>query len=224
MSVNLKKSGNAGSSPPETPGREDLKFWHRELAGALTAEREGIALITALRETIAAGQRAKTSAIAGLHAAGGQALANGGDLTAKIANGALAAEALPSAEEKLATAQSEVTRLRAAVTEAAKRELTAEADAVLAEYDKHVVTLCEIYDELIGVKQALLGEHGHAALEIPLFRMVPHAETSTHRHGPTDGTGETRRTTLAAQADWTKALDRLIESPSADLTDLIGTA
>ena len=54
-----------------------------------------------------------------------------------------------------------------------------------------------------------------------MFRMTPGAETAIMRHGAVDTTGDPRRSTLKTTADWTKALERLIESPNADLSDLI---
>jgi hypothetical protein len=216
--TNLK----AGAAPPpEIPGRDDLRFWHQELAAALRDECEGVALVTRLREAVETGQRAEASAVAGLVASRGQALQNAGELTSKITNGELAKRALPIAEEKLATAQSETTRLRVAVTDAAKRELVSQASVAIAEYNAKAAELCALYDYLNGVKGALLGEAGHRALEVPNFRMVANAEVSIFRHGPTDGTGEVRKSTMESQANWTKALDRLLADPSADLSDLI---
>jgi hypothetical protein len=55
-----------------------------------------------------------------------------------------------------------------------------------------------------------------------MFRMTPGAETAITRHTALDGVGEQRRSTLQATANWTRALDRLIESATADLSDLIG--
>jgi hypothetical protein len=40
---NLTKSKAGPTKPPM--GREDLQFWHRELAGALQEESEGVALV-----------------------------------------------------------------------------------------------------------------------------------------------------------------------------------
>jgi hypothetical protein len=115
MGTNLKKPANVGSDTPqpEAPqGREDLRFWHRELAGALTEEREGVALVSNLREAIQAGQRAEASAVAGLCAGHGAALPNAADLTEKIANGNLAAKALrtPKKSSTRHTASGALTR------------------------------------------------------------------------------------------------------------------
>jgi hypothetical protein len=152
----------------------------------------------------------------------GQALPNAGELTEKIANGNLATKALPTAEEKLKTSASAVTRLRAKVVEAAKRQLVTEASIAIADYDAAAAALCVLYDRLVGIKGALVGEAGHQTLDIPMFRMTPGAEVAILRHGALDGVGEPRRSTLKATSDWTRALDRLLENPTADLTDLIG--
>jgi hypothetical protein len=94
-----------------------------------------------------------------------------------------------------------------------------EASIAIADYDAKADELCALYDRLVGIKASITGEHGHRPLEIPTFKMVPGAEMGLMRHG---SVGEPRRSTLAVQANWTKALDRLIQSPGADLSDLIG--
>jgi hypothetical protein len=52
--------------------------------------------------------------------------------------------------------------------------------------------------------------------------MAPGAETAIHRHGATDLSGNLRQSTLRAQSDWTKALDKLAADADADIDDLIG--
>ena len=94
----------------------------------------------------------------------------------------------------------------------------------MAEYFDRIADLCLVYDRLVGIKSALLGEAGHRALEIPLFRLTPYAEIAMHRHGAASGTGDPRPSALQSQAAWTQALDKLLASPDADISALIGVA
>lgn len=221
----LKKSDETTTPPPSTPaGREDLLYWHRQLAEAVADVSEHESAVSRLQAAIAAGDAAEASSVGALLANRGKALERERTVDAEyqIAHGRIAAKALPRAEEELTTARAEVDRLRAEVVNAAKRELLKEAASVVGEYRRKLSEVHAVYDRLVGIHGALLGDAMMRPIEAPVFKLTPYAEVGIDIHGSVEPSGDPRRATLKATAAWQNALDRLVADPEAQIGDLIG--
>jgi hypothetical protein len=198
----------------------DIKFWHNELRGAKRSEADAVATLERLRDVIKQGEKAEVRGVAAM-IANTAAADDPIEINHLIARGAIAKRAIPRAEQDLAEARQEINRIATELHGAAKREVVAHAEVLVAEYNRALSALHVAYERLLGARATLFGDAAAPSIDAPKFRLVHAADIGIDRHGPMNSSGDPHQRALKVGARIQAAIDALVEDPNAAI-DLLG--